>query len=246
MKKFLIIKTGSTFDEISHTKGDFEDWTAKAMGLTPDQWLCVNVENGEKLSDPKDFAGCVITGSHSMVTEGTDWMIATTKWVRDAVESGLPTLGICFGHQLMANALGGKAAYHPNGLEIGTVDITLTPEAVDDPIFGSLPAILPAHVTHSQTALELPPDAVLLAASEHDSHQAFRVGNHAWGLQFHPEFDVEATRFYVNGLREIIAKQGKDGDAIFEGVKETTISAGILKKFVEYCLEKETNEYSRH
>lgn len=242
MKPFLIIKTGSTFEGITRTRGDFEDWTATTMGLAPGEWLCVNVEIGETLPNPGTVIGCVITGSHDMITEDTDWMLATTRWVREAVKAGLPTLGICFGHQLMANALGGKAAYHPDGLEIGTVDITLATEAADDPLFAGLPGVFPAHVTHSQTALELPPDATLLAASDHDSHQAFRVGKHAWGLQFHPEFDVEITRFYVDGLRDVIAKQGKDGDAIFEGVKEAAVSAGVLETFVKYCLGKEEKD----
>ena len=239
MKQFLIIKTGSTFEDITRTKGDFEDWTAATMELAPDQWRSVNVQQGETLPDSADCIGCVITGSHDMITEGTDWMLATTQWVGEAVKAGLPTLGICFGHQLMADALGGKAAYHPDGLEIGTVDITLTDAASEDPLFAQLPTIFPAHVTHSQTALELPPDAVLLAASDHDEHQAFRFGKHAWGLQFHPEFDAEATRFYIDCLRKVIVKQGKDGDAIFAGVEETPVSAGVLRGFVRYCLGRE-------
>jgi len=239
MKPFLIIKTGSTFEDITRNKGDFEHWTANAMRLGPDQWQCVNVQGGEPLPDPDEFAGCVITGSHDMITEAVDWMATTSFWVRKAVKAGLPMLGICFGHQLMADALGGKAAYHPDGMEIGTVEISLTGDAADDPLFADIPNPFPAHVTHSQTALELPPNAVLLAASDHDAHQAFRVGEHAWGVQFHPEFDVEATRFYVDLLREKIEKQGQDGDVIFDGVRETVVSAGVLLRFVDYCLERE-------
>jgi len=235
MMPILIIKTGSTFESITRSKGDFENWTADAMGLAPDKWRCVNVQAGESLPDPGEFVGCVITGSHDMVTENSDWMQAATAWVREAVQA-LPMLGICFGHQLMANAMGGKAAYHPDGMEIGTVDIKLKAAAVDDPLFASLPGSFPAHVTHSQSAFELPPDAVLLASSEHEAHQAFRVGEHAWGVQFHPEFDAEATRFYVDALRDAMATQGLDGDAVFAGVEETPVSAGILMRFGEYCL----------
>ena len=108
MKQFLIIKTGSTFEGITRTRGDFEDWTAETMGLEGDEWLSINVQIGETLPDPDDVIGCVITGSHDMITNDTDWILATTRWVREAVKADLPMIGICFGHQLMANALGGK------------------------------------------------------------------------------------------------------------------------------------------
>lgn len=237
MDKFLIVKTGGTFEGITKDRGDFEHWTASGMGLDSDEWQCVNAQAGEELPDPAAFAGCVITGSHDMVTDNTDWIQSTKSWVSEAVETGLPMLGICFGHQIMADALGGQADYHPDGLEIGTVDITLKNSVSDDPLFASLPDTFVAHVTHSQSAVELPPGAVLLASSDHEAHQAFRVGRHAWGVQFHPEFDVDATKYYIDMLREKIAGQGGDADTLSQGVVETPESSGVLTRFVEYCRE---------
>jgi GMP synthase (glutamine-hydrolysing) len=245
MKPILIIKTGSTFEGIIRSKGDFENWTADVMGLVSEKWQCINVQDGEILPDPDAFVGCVITGSHDMITEDAKWMLETTEWVRQAVQAGLPMLGICFGHQLMANALGGKAAFHPDGMEIGTVSINLKSEAIDDPLFSGISGSFQAHVTHSQTVLELPPEAILLGSSDHEAHQAFRVGEHTWGVQFHPEFDAEGTRFYVEALRNVMASQGLDGDAVFAGVEETPVSAGVLKRFGEYCYgggRKDTEE----
>lgn len=242
MQKILIIKTGGTFETLARDKGDFEQWTAAAMGVQPDQWTCVDVQHGESLPAPEDVAGCVITGSHDMVTDKTSWVVATEEWVREAFAVGLPMVGICFGHQLMADALGGRADYHPDGLEIGTVDICLTEARDDDPLFAGLPEILPVQVTHSQSARELPPDTVLLGGNGHEPHQAFRVGKHTWGVQFHPEFDATGIRFYVDQLKEKILSQGGDPEAIRAGVQETPVSAEVLKRFAAYCRGVNVNQ----
>ncbi|ADU64044.1 MAG: glutamine amidotransferase [Pseudodesulfovibrio sp.] len=235
-RPILVLKTGSTFDHLIPARGDFEHWTARGMGLAPDQWICADVRRGDPLPDPAILTGCVITGSHDMVTDDADWMLTTGRWLAGAVDAGLPMLGICFGHQLMAHALGGRADYHPDGPEIGTVPVTLTHEAARDPLFSSLPPVFAAHVTHSQTASVLPPACVVLAASDHDRHQAFRLGRHAWGVQFHPEFDAEATRHYVTAQAAKIAAHGNDPDALRDSVRETPESADLLRRFAAYCL----------
>jgi len=144
-------------------------------------------------------------------------------------------IGICFGHELMAMVLGGEAGYHPDGMEVGSVPITLTDQAEDDPLFSQLPRLFTGHVTHSQTALVLPKEAVLLASSDHDAHQAFRFGECAWGLQFHPEFDAEAIRFYTGVLEDKLVEQGRDINTILSEVKETPESTELMPLFVEYC-----------
>lgn len=237
MKKILIIKTGGVVAPVDGKEGDFEDWTAAGMGLDSDQFEVVDVQKGDPLPEPHSIAGVAITGAHEMVTDGDQWIEDTASWVREAVSAGIPMLGICFGHQLMAQALGGEAGYHPEGLEIGTVPVRLTDDGRADPLLGGLPDTFLAHVTHSQTVLTLPQGAVLLAASDHDPHQAFRVGHHAWGVQFHPEFDATALRDEVVQLEKTIVDQDGDPDAIYKAVQETPIAAGVLKRFADHCLE---------
>lgn len=241
MKPFLIVKTGGTFSDYSNLHGDFEDWTACAMALAPDQWECVNLQAGEKLPAPGDYAGIVLTGAHEMVTDDRKWIHDTAKWVRESVAGGFPMLGICFGHQLMAMALGGEAGFHPEGPEIGTMDIRLTEAAPHDPLFSQMPGIFPGHTTHYQCALTMPPKAVLICASEHEPHQAFRVGDHAWGVQFHPEFDAEAMRLYLTRQEETIAEHGGNVAQLLSNVRETKESTGLMKLFVSYCRELEAD-----
>lgn len=228
------MKTGGTFPEYAAGNNDFEHWAAANMGLAHEEWQCVNVQAGETMPDPAEYAGTVITGSHDMVTDMTPWMRTAARWTRQAVAAGHPMLGICFGHQLMADALGGKAGYHPDGIEVGTVAVSRLPESKDDPIFSTLPDAFPGHVTHSQTALVLPPDSVHLATGTHDTHQAFRVGRHAWGVQFHPEFDAAAIRRYIRELTGKLTEAGRDVPAIEAAVTETPEAASLLKAFADY------------
>lgn len=236
MKPFLVIRTGGTFPEFTKIRGDFEHWTAEAMGLDTDEWQCVNVQAGERLPDPGDFAGCAITGSHDMVTDSSlEWIEQTAHWIRNAVEAELPMVGICFGHQLMAYALGGQAGFHADGPEIGTFDIELTDAADNDPLFKNTPRLFSGHTTHYQCALSLPPNAVLLAHSDHEPHQAFRVGEHAWGIQFHPEFDAEGMRYYVVQQATTIEEHGGTVNELLSDIRETPESTRIMKEFVAYC-----------
>lgn len=236
-KPFLIIRTGGTFPDCTSRRGDFEDWTASAMGLDVEDCLIVNVQAGERLPNPDDYCGCALTGSHDMVTdENLAWIENSAAWLREAVAGGLPVFGICFGHQLLAHALGGKAGFHPEGPEIGTMDITLTDEADSDPIFSCLPTCFPGHTTHYQAALALPEGACLLARSAHEPHQAFRFGRHAWGVQFHPEFQAEDMRIYIVRQAEAIRDHGGDVESLLCNVRETPDSTDLLARFVDYCL----------
>lgn len=237
MASFLIIRTGGTFPETIYRRGDFEDWTVSAMGLDKDDYRIVNVQADEELPDPDSFSGCAVTGSHDMVTdESLSWIETTARWLRNAIDGGLPVFGICFGHQLIARALGGEAGFHPDGPEIGTMDITLTEAARKDPLFSMMPTCFPGHTTHYQAALALPEGACLLASSDHEPHQAFRYGDHAWGVQFHPEFRAEDMRTYIVKQAETIHEHGGDIEQLLCGVRETPDSSDLMMRFAEYCL----------
>jgi len=106
-------------------------------------------------------------------------------------------LGVCYGHQLLAHVFGGTVDYHPEGRESGTHTVTLTASAASDAPFSTMPSQFLAQLTHKQSVLGLPPQAILLGASEFEPHQAFRIGECAWGVQFHPEFTDEVMRAYL-------------------------------------------------
>src|SRR5690606_16180821 len=126
---------------------------------------------------------------------------------------------------------GGEVDYRPQGMEIGSVPIDKTAEAGNDPLFANLPQHFMANVVHSQRVRRLPPDATLLANNAFEPHQAFRVGRSSWGVQFHPEFDDEAMRCYVDRLADDLTAKGVDVAAKRREVVPTAEAASLLQRF---------------
>ena len=127
------------YEVITEQSGDFEQWIVNGLGDHPFEVIVVDPRNTDVFPAIESVAGAIITGSHSMVTDREPWSENLASWLRSAVSGNTPILGICYGHQLLAHAMGGGVNYHPKGIELGTVPICLTSEAKDDPLFHSLP-----------------------------------------------------------------------------------------------------------
>jgi GMP synthase (glutamine-hydrolysing) len=236
LPSILVIKTGTTLPWLLARIGDFEDWVISGLNVPPDQVLVVDVQAGAVLPAPRDVAGVVITGSHAMVTDHEPWSERTAAWLRKAVEQRTPLLGICYGHQLLAYALGGEVGDNPHGHETGTVDVYLNEAGCADRLLGGLANPLRVHVSHQQTVLRLPSAARPLARSDRDEHQAFVVGDAVWGVQFHPEFNAAAVRAYVEDEQALLSAEGQDSDRISAQIEDTTFGAEILRRFAGLAL----------
>ncbi|KQP45059.1 glutamine amidotransferase [Pseudorhodoferax sp. Leaf274] len=229
----LILKAGATFPALARTLGDFDDWIRAGLG-TPGLDIHVADARRDTLPAPQTLAGVVITGSHAMVTDREPWSETAAAWLRGAVQAGLPVLGICYGHQLLAHCLGGEVGYHAGGIEVGSVAVQLQPAAGADPVFGDLPPVFAAQVVHRQSVHALPDGAVQLAGNAFEPNQAFRVGPAAWGVQFHPEFSAPAMRAYVERLAPELRDEGHDPAALAAGVVDTPAAARVLRNFARH------------
>ncbi len=227
----VIVKLGDTHARLRERRGDFEHWIADGLGSQTLPLLVIDPRRGDTLPEPDAVSGVVVTGSHAMVSHREPWSERTAEWLAQLVAHGTPVLGICYGHQLLAHALGGEAGDHPEGIEIGTVSVTLDEAAATDPLLQGLPAEFPAHVVHLQSALRLPEGAVRLAGNAHEPVQAFRVGANAWGVQFHPEFDAETMRGYIDMLADDLKARDTDTAALRNRVAETDTAAALLGRF---------------
>lgn len=229
----MIFKVGDTFADLAAEVGDFEHWIRTGLDQTALPVEVIDPRAGMPLPAPQTIAGAIITGSHAMVTDKEPWSENLAAWLRNAVAEQVPVLGICYGHQLLAHALGGEVGHHPVGLEIGTVQVKLNEQAKDDALLGSMPSTFPAQVVHRQSVRTLPPGATLLGGNDFEAHHAFRVGPSAWGIQFHPEFSAEAMASYVKHMAKEGRVAGKPAEAVLEQIGTTEEAASVLKRFGE-------------
>lgn len=122
------------------------------------------------------------------------WLAPTRARVAEALKTDVPVFGICLGGQLLAQVAGGTVLGEHGAPEVGSTELTLRPESADDPLFGGLPEQVTAIENHVDAITALPPGANWLMRSEKCPYQAFRVGERAWGVQFHPEATAAVTR----------------------------------------------------
>ena len=234
MKALYIVKTGSKLPSLAAKPGDFHDWFIGGMQAPDTTVKVVDVRRGDQLPNLDQIAGIVITGSSSMVTDHESWSETTAQWLQLAVQYTIPVLAVCYGHQLLAYALGGKVADNPAGIEVGTVDTILTAESQHDVLLKGLSSPLKVQASHKQSVSQLPHHALRLASSTLDSNHAFRIGENAWGLQFHPEFDAEITQHYIEYYRPALKTQGANPDQLIRRCKDSGVGRLILQRFCKY------------
>lgn len=239
MAKVVILKTGTTNAAMKEKFGDFERWFVDR--LAPELSLhVVDVTLEDLPGSPKDWEGIVITGSPAMVSDRAPWSENTATWLAAAVSADIPVLGVCYGHQLLAHALGGEVGYHPRGRETGTHQVELLDAALEDPLFRGLPRRFPAQLTHRQSVLRLPENAVLLGRNEFEAHQAFRIGSSAWGVQFHPEFSAEVMQAYLEIQALDLVNEGLDAEALLANVGNAPEASSLLQRFSQLVMDRQS------
>lgn len=246
--RILIAQTGDPVASVAERRGPFSTLIRETIG---DAWTGEYETVDIRLTIPVSLEGVsaiVITGSSANVPDRLPWMLTAEAWLRDVVARRVPTFGICFGHQILAQALGGEVVKNPRGREIGTRSIARigarlgtgtaarpsapTPDA--DPIFEGLPDTFRANVTHVDTVARLPTGAASLARSDKDDHQAIRFTDACYGVQFHPEIDGDVMRSYIETRREILFSEGLDADGLHREAVDAPAGAATLKNFVRF------------
>lgn len=250
MKNIFIIKTGDSIPSLVERRGDFEDWIIAGIEQHhPFSGSIVPVHKNALLPDTGQIGGIIITGSHAMVTEQADWMKKTIDWIMQAVTQEIPILGICFGHQILAYALGGTVGYMPEGPEFGTVSFRMSADAKGDPLFGRLPQTFEVQTSHYQAVTKLPLNSIPLGCTQKDPNSSFRYGRCAWGVQFHPEYDADITGAYVKEINNEM-KQSHENTSHDSVLCNNTVQGQmILKQFAALSSEgkkkPETGAFTR-
>ncbi len=237
-RPLAILVTGNTVPSVREERGtDFPEWIVEGTGHAwSGDWSRFDVRDGGPLPEPEHVAGLVITGSASSVTERAPWMLRAEAYLRAAVAAGAPVLGICFGHQLLAQALGGNVTRNPRGRELGTVTLHRHDGARVEPLFHGLPAAFAVNASHVDTVDRLPPNAMPLASTTLEPNAAFVVGERAYGVQFHPEFDGDIVRGYVRARSQPMRDEGLDPDHALSTAADTPHGRAVLANFVRACV----------
>jgi len=233
MLPILIVKTGETFAEIASAFGDFEDWVMTGFDSSGTNFKIIDARNTHFFPDPLKFSAIVITGSHAMVTERPGWHRHLTEFVCTSREASIPILGICFGHQLLAETFGGHVDFNISGREIGTQKVRLTSQGRRDLLLKGLPREFDVQESHAQEVQEMPPDAVLLATNNHTRVQAFYIEPSIWGVQFHPEFSAAIMQAYVTALWPHLRRESLYPEQIAGKISVTSHSHYILRNFLD-------------
>ncbi|MFF3464542.1 type 1 glutamine amidotransferase [Streptomyces sp. NPDC001984] len=153
----------------------------------------VRADAGEALPARLEHEALIVLGGAYLPDDDTraPWLARTRALMGQALERDVPVFGICLGGQMLAQVAGGEVQGAYGEPEFGSTALTLLPEADGDPLFGGLPERPTAIENHVDAIVRLPAEARWLARSERCPHQAFRVGESAWGVQFHPEVAPE-------------------------------------------------------
>ena len=185
-----ILQTGLAPEALAPEMGDYPDMFARLLdghGFTFRTWKVVE---GEFPASVHDADGWLITGSRHGVYEDHPWIPPLEQFIRDSFAARVPVVGICFGHQIVAQAMGGKVERHAGGWAVGATDYDFGGET------------LRLNAWHRDQVVQAPPGAKVIATNEFCTNAALLYDDRALTVQAHPEFRPE----FVDGLMKTRGK----------------------------------------
>ncbi len=198
-----ILKCGAVPEHMQSKHGDYEKMFFDLLG--PDlNYRVFDVENGDVPTQPDDVNGWLITGSKHGVYEEHDWIPPLEQLLRNAYEASIPVVGICFGHQILAQALGGRVEKFSGGWSVGQIEYTLDGE--------SQPTCVNA--MHQDQVIEPPADAETFGSTDFCKHAFLRYKGPALTMQPHPEFNDSYTADLIKMRSTRITPPGSAAEAL--------------------------------
>lgn len=218
-------------------------WEAflQAEGLAIDYVYLNGLEPTTYQAPLPQATGLLISGSVHSVYEQLEWMQALEACIRTHQAAQIPILGICFGHQILAHALGGKVSRLPHNREFGCQPVYLTPQGLAHPWLRDFPSGSSTLQSHQDHVATLPPGAQGLGSSSTTEHQIFSLGN-ALGVQFHPEYSPDTLRIIARSrqtqyLHEQTFQSETHLETLLTHLHPTPEARTILVQFLKHIQE---------
>lgn len=245
----------------------------KTLDVNSLKFTMLQLYNDEPLPAIEDFDAVILSGSRYMVTDRLEWSERAARWLAQHITGAsqqqqqqrndsnngstnnghhhhrhhhhvVPMLGICYGHQLICDALGGQVEYNPRGHESGSFPVKRVESLCGDckkrvetdPILTKIgsPTEFTVQAWHKQSVTRLPENSVPLFLSDMDDHQLVAHGNGVWTTQFHPEFHPAVFRTY----EPLLSFDGDEDRARFKSsLQESPVATNIIGAFLETAHE---------
>ncbi|WP_271408609.1 type 1 glutamine amidotransferase [Pseudomonas sp. Q1-7] len=231
--RICILENGQTPDDLVGEFGSYpsmiERWIAPFLPEATFTYL--SPVRGEALPDPDAFDGYILSGSKYSTYERAPWMLDLIAFLQALKARAIPVFGICFGHQIMADAYGGKTTKASNGWGVGAQHYEYTE--------GAGPTAAPAYIFHQDQVTTLPPGATCIGGSLHCLNGVISYDFPALSVQYHPEFTAAyihalATKYRGSLLPETISQGALDSIESLE-VDNRQISNWAASFFLEHA-----------
>jgi GMP synthase (glutamine-hydrolysing) len=224
----LLVITGHTIEParslLGNTDAHFQT-AAHGTKLVPFS-ICEN----ETTPDLKKFDGVIMTGSAAMLADNSPWMQNAKDLIKECLDTGAPFLGVCFGHQMLGAVCGAEVGQNPKGRHNGTCVVRVETESQ---LFEGMPKSFDAQISHRDVILEKRPEFVVTASTDHDPHHSIQVGEKAFGVQFHPEWNIDISRAYIDAREQVL---GLDvASRMRKTLCESPYAQRVVHNFIKIC-----------
>ena len=189
-----VLEAGYPPGELAEKYGTYADMIQRLLSPLNHSWSfqAFRVRDGAFPESPAICDAWIVSGSRHGAYETLPWIVSLKNFLHDSVTQGIPVIGFCFGHQILAMAMGGKVQKSEKGWGLGTHTYTLK----QPPPFAKAPPSSPCtdlslYAVHQDQVTDLPPDALVVASSDFCPYAALAYGNIAFSIQAHPEFSKD-------------------------------------------------------
>ncbi|MCM2563123.1 type 1 glutamine amidotransferase [Lutimaribacter sp. EGI FJ00015] len=231
--RLATLVTNTDDSDFAHARDMDDVKFAKLIHLVRPDWEvgAFDVTKGEFPDDLAPFDGVMITGSPASVHDDAPWVTRLEELIRQMVGQGVPVFGACFGHQVIAKALGGTVGYNPGGWVMGRIETRVVDRA---PWMDGAPDTLGLYAAHKEQVLEPPAGVRILSETPGCPVGGFAVGAHVYTTQYHPEIDPDFMADLLDELAgDLPAAVVKEGKESLANVPDKKDFAETIARFFE-------------